>query len=370
MSNSPIPWWEPKLGPTVENAVLDVLKQGYINDGPTTRNLEKRLAEIAGVEFACATPSCTSALAISLMAAGIGPGDEVLVPNLTFIASANAVKLAGGTVKLIDVEPKNLTICPEKALQGIGPATKAIIAVDFNGRAANYQALEEICQINDLALICDSAEALGSKFNGRALGSYGIAGCYSFSGHKMFFGGQGGAVVTNDQALYERLQDLRNHARRDGEQFEDTLHIDIGFNFKYPSLTAAVVLAQLAELDDRMAHIQERDTWYREYLQDIPGITFLGSNRETQEAVLWADARVKKKELLMKALKQENIGFRPFFLPLHRQAPYKNDDEECFPNSIRAWKEGLWLPSAATLQKGQAQKVGQVCRQLLAPSTT
>jgi perosamine synthetase len=343
-----------------------VLDSGYINDGPTTRELEKRLAEIVGVKYACATPSCTAALTISLMAAGIGPGDEVLVPDITFIATANAVKLAGGSVKLVDVEAGQLTICPEKIIEAIGPTTKAVVTVDFNGRSSNYQAIEKICNDHGLALICDSAEALGSEFKGRRLGSYGIAGCFSFSGHKMFFGGQGGAVVTNNEAFYERLKDLRNHARRDAGPADDTIHVDVGYNFKYPSLVAATVLAQLGEFDIRMSHARTRDTWYRETLQDIPGLSFQGSNPDTGEICLWADARVDDKQRLMLALESASIGFRPFFLPLHRQAPYQAEDDH-FPIANDAWEKGLWLPSAVTLVENQVKRTSDICRQALVP---
>ena len=364
MSDNQIPWWEPKLGPSVKNAVLEVLESTYINDGPVTRALEERIAQITGVKFAAATPSCTSALAISLMAAGVGPGDEVIVPDVTFIATANAVRLAGGNVRLVDVDADRLTISPERVQDAINPKTKAVIAVDFNGRAADYISLENICHENDLALICDSAQGLGSRSNGKALGSYGKAGCFSFSGHKMFFGGQGGSVVTNDPELHSKLLDLRNHGRIDGGPLDDTLHQNVGFNFKYPGLMASVVLAQLDELNERMTHATQRDNWYRELFSECPEMHFPFGPVFDGEVCLWADMRTEYKDDLMVALNSAGIGFRGFFLPLHRQVPYVQSDE-AFPNAVNSWKTGIWLPSALSLTRDQAQRVANVCRKIL-----
>jgi len=233
MTIESIPWWEPNLGTEVRDAVTQVLDDAYINDGPMTRAMEARLAEIAGVSYAVATPSCTVALALSLMATGVGPGDEVIVPDVTFIATASAVKLVGADVRLIDVDRTRLTLDPEKTMQAISTKTKAVIAVDFNGRSADYAALEGICHEHGLSLICDSAEALGSRNGDRYLGSFGSTGCYSFSGHKMIFGGQGGAIVTDDADIHARLRDLRDHGRREDGPLKDVEYPGVGFDCKY-----------------------------------------------------------------------------------------------------------------------------------------
>lgn len=365
MTSDPISWWEPKLGAEVRDAVAQVLDDNYINDGPTTRAMETRLAEIAGVAYAVATPSCTVALALSLMAVGVGPGDEVIVPDVTFIATASAVRLTGADVRLVDVDRERLILNPEKTLQAIGVKTKAVIAVDFNGRSADYVALEAVCREHGLSLICDSAEALGSRNGDRYLGSFGNTGCYSFSGHKMIFGGQGGAVVTDDADIHTRLRDLRDHGRREDGPMDDVLYPVIGFNFKYPSLMAAVILSQLDDLEGRMAHARLRDQWYQELLGNCNGISFPGGSPPEGEACLWADVYVDKKEDLMVALQEANIGFRRFFVPLHRQEPYRQDDE-AFPVAMESWEKGLWLPSATSLTQNQAERVAEVCHRVCA----
>ena len=263
-------------------------------------------------------------------------------------------------VKLVDVDADRLTISPERVAKSINPATKAIIAVDFNGRGADYRSLEDICDANGLSLICDSAQALGSISHGQSLGSYGLAGCYSFSGHKMFFGGQGGAAVTNNESFYERLRDLRDHSKRDFGPMGDTLHASVGFNFKYPSVNAAIVLSQLMEFDERMAHAKTRDDWYKNLLHGCNDVLFPAAKIEDGEVGLWADAYVDNKKSLMGALEAANIEFRPFFLPLHRQSPYLQNDK-LFPNALKAWEKGLWLPSALSLTRDQAQRVADIC---------
>src|SRR3989338_8454935 len=142
MTDERIPWWEPALGKDVRSALLDTFDSGFINEGKVSRALGERLAGIVGVRYGVATTSCTSALAISLMAAGVGPGDEVIVPDLTFIATANAVKLAGADVRLVDVEPGRFTLDADRARAAIGPRTRAIVTVDVNGRAPAYEAIE------------------------------------------------------------------------------------------------------------------------------------------------------------------------------------------------------------------------------------
>jgi perosamine synthetase len=357
-----IPWWEPKLGDRERQAMLAVYDQGFINDGPATRALEARVASITGTRFASAMSNCTSALAVSLMAAGVGPGDEVIVPDVTFIASANAVRLAGAEVRLVDVEPERLTLDVELTRQAITKRTKAVMPVDFNGRSADYQALESLCRDHGLALISDSAEALGSVSEGRALGSYGLAGCYSFSGNKMFFSGQGGMIVGNDEGFFQRVRDLRDHAKRDGGPFGDMAHPHVGFNFKFPSLLAALLLSQLDEIDARLAHARQRDRWFQDMLGNLPGVSFL-PGREG-EVCLWADAFFDNQERVVAALHKAGVGYRKFWRPLHQQPPYQQPDD-AFPNAISSWKKGVWLPSALSLTEEQAAFAAKVIREAL-----
>src|SRR5262249_30998280 len=161
-------------------------------------------------------------------------------------------------------EARQFTIDVHKAAAAIGPRTKAIIPVDVNGRGADYDALGTLAQLSGLKIVCDAAEGFGSKYRGRALGSFGDASCFSFSANKTITSGQGGMVATNSERVYSRLRELKDQGRRHGGTGGDDLHPVLGFNFKYTNVQAALALAQFERLDERIAHFAERDAWYRE----------------------------------------------------------------------------------------------------------
>jgi perosamine synthetase len=260
------------------DAVAAVIASNYINGGAVTREFENRIADQIGAKHCIAVTSGTAAISLALKGLGIGPGDEVLVPDLTFIATANAVQMVGAHVKLIDIEPDRFTIDVHKATAAIGPRTKAIVPVDVNGRGADYDALERLCVERGLKLVCDAAEAFGSRYKGRYLGTFGDAGCFSFSAHKIITSGQGGMISTNSDELRDRLRELKDQGRRHGGTGGDDLHSVLGFNFKYTNLQAAVALAQLELFDVRIEHFRRRDHWYRELLSDCPGIVLPNSS--------------------------------------------------------------------------------------------
>ncbi|HEY5167228.1 MAG TPA: aminotransferase class I/II-fold pyridoxal phosphate-dependent enzyme, partial [Pseudolabrys sp.] len=215
-SDQTIAWFGPHLTGREIDRLRDVLDRQYVNDGPLAREFERRVAAFVGTRHAVAVTSGTAAIALALMAAGIGSGDEVLVPDLTFIATANAVRLAGADVKLVDVEPMRFCVDPDAVEAAIGSRTRALVTVDVNGRGADYLRLEQICRKAGVVLICDAAEALGSRCGGRMLGSFGHAGCFSFSANKTITAGQGGMVVTDSDALHDRLRELKDQGRRTG----------------------------------------------------------------------------------------------------------------------------------------------------------
>jgi perosamine synthetase len=355
-----IPWFTPEVGDADRDNLIAVLESGYINDGEWTRRLESRIACTVGVPYCVAVTSGTAALTLALMGLGIGRGDEVIVPDLTYVATANAVKLAGADVRLVDVEPDRFSIDPARILAAMTGKTRAIVAVDVNGRGCDYDRLEALCRDHGLVLVCDSAEALGSKWKGRSLGTYGNAGTFSFSPNKTVTSGQGGAIVTNDEGLYFRLRELKDQGRRDGGTGGDDLHPVLGYNFKLTNLHAAVALAQFDLLARRLAHFGVRDAWYQEILSDIPGIRFPPMSEEG-EVRQWADVMCDDREEIVRALTSHNIGCRAFWFPIHRQIPYAAADDG-FENSIEISQKGLWLPSNFSLTRAEAERVGQIIR--------
>src|ERR1700733_14306339 len=192
----PIPWWTPQIGPAEFSLVREVLESNYLNEGDVTAAFEARIAELVGATYAIAVTSGTTAIALSLMGLGIGPGDEVIVPDITFIATANAVALAGAKPGLVDIDPRTLNIDPEAVARAITARTKAIVPVHVSGRAADMRAIIAIATQHRLVVVEDAAEALMSSHEGKYLGTYGDAGCFSFSPNKTITTGQGGVIVT------------------------------------------------------------------------------------------------------------------------------------------------------------------------------
>jgi perosamine synthetase len=359
-SITPIPWFAPEVDEREKKLVLEVIDSNYLNDGDVTRLFETKVAELIGVKHCVAVTSGTVAITLALMGLGVGPGDEVIVPDFTFIATANAVRLAGAKVKLVDIEPQRLTIDVEKLRTAIGTRTRAVVPVDVNGRGADYGSLEPLVKERGLFLISDSAEGLGSKWNGRCLGTFGDAGCFSFSANKTVTAGQGGMIATNNTDLYHRLRELKDQGRRFQGTGGNDLHPVMGFNFKFTNLQAAVGLAQMEKLPDRLTKARQRDGWYRELLKDCLGIT-IPPSENGEEITQWADILVQDREKIESALEASNIGYRAFWYPLHTNAPYAVDDA-AFENSITVSKKGLWLPSYFGLTREQTEYTADVIR--------
>lgn len=359
-----IPWFEPAITGGELRYLQGALDRNFLNDGPLTRQFEERVAALCGVEYAVAVTSGTIAIAVALMALEIGVGDEVIVPDLTFIATANAVKLTGATPILVDVETQRFCIDCKAIESAITPRTKAVISVDVNGRGANYQFLEPFCSEFGLSLVCDAAEAFGSKYNGRHLGSFGDAAALSFSANKTVTTGQGGMVLTHNADLAKRINQLKDQGRLKRGSGGDDLHPTQGFNFKFTDLQAAVGLAQLEVLETRCIQAGRRDAWYRKYLKDCPGINFPDNNSEAGEVRQWTDVLVEDREKLRTILESHAIGHRAFWFPLHSQLPYCHQ-KGIFENAINVSSKGLWLPSYFSLTEKEVESVSTTIKHAL-----
>lgn len=364
MSAPKIPWFGPEVSEREKELIGEVIDSNYINDGAVTRRFEAEVAKLVGAKHAVGVTSGTAAISLALMGLGVGRGDEVIVPDLTFVATANAVVMAGGNVRLVDVEPERFALDPARVEAAIGPRTRAIVTVDVNGRGADYAAIEAISKRRGLALVTDSAEGLASKWQGRALGAIGNAGCFSFSANKTVTTGQGGMITTNDTDLYHRLLELKDQGRRKQGTGGDDLHPVLGFNFKLTNLQAAVGLAQLERLSARLELARERDRWYREALAACPGIRLPAVDHEGGEVVQWTDALVADRERLRNAFDAAGVGYRAFWFPVHTQAPYAADGAG-FPVATRVSAQGIWLPSAYSLTRDQVVRVAEVARAAL-----
>jgi len=362
-----IAWFQPQMTGGELPRLADVLERNFLNDGPLAREFEARIAQRAGVDQGIAVTSGTAAITLALLALGIEPGDEVIVPDLTFIATANAVRLAGATVVLADVEPARLTLSPAAVEAAITSRTRAVVPVDVNGRGADYGQLERICRERGLVMVCDAAEALGSRYAGKPLGSYGDAACFSFSPNKTLTTGQGGIIVTKSAQMADRLYELKDQGRRVRGSGGDDLHPVMGFNFKFTDLQAAVGLAQLDAFDARLAGAARRDAWYREALADVDGIVFPDMDSQAGEVRQWTDVLIDRRSEVRAALEAERIGCRSFWFPLHSQAPYQQHAAR-FPNASHISDRGLWLPSNFGLSESDVARVASVIKTALSAS--
>jgi perosamine synthetase len=355
-----IPWWRPETGPEERELVLGVLDSNYLNDGDVTSEFERRMAAALGARYGVAVTSGTAAIFLSLAAVGVRHGDEVVVPDVTFIATANAVTLTGAMPVFVDIDPATLGMDPEAFERAITPHTKAVVPVHVSGRASAIERILDIAAAHNIVVVEDAAEALRSRHRGRCLGTFGRAGCFSFSPNKTITTGQGGLIVTDDEALTVRLRELKDQGRPVRGTGGNDVHDRIGFNFKLTNLQAAVGMAQLARLDARLERLASIYREYRRGLDGIGQLQLLPFDVDGGESPQWIDALAERRDGLVEHLARFEIDCRPFWFPVHTQQPYRHSDQD-FPNAMRVVPRALWLPSALSLSD---EDVRTVCRRI------
>jgi perosamine synthetase len=356
-----IPWFQPAMAGLELEYIKSTFEKNYINDGPLTREFEKAVANIIGVHYAVAVPSGTVAIAVALMALDIGPGDEVIVPNLTFIATANAVRLTGAKPVLVDIDPFRFTIDPLAAACAISPKTKAIVPVDVNGRGADYNSLEILCKKHGIFLVCDSAEAFGSKYKGKNLGSFGDVAALSFSANKTISTGQGGMLLTSNEKIFQRANQIKDQGRLQRGSGGDDLHPTMGYNFKFTDLQAAVGLAQLEAFEKRCKLAAARDAWYFDALKSCSEVMLPDYKSEAGEIRQWTDILINKRDVVKFALDQNNMGNRAFWHPLNKQVPYADQGQKLIQSNLISEK-GIWLPSSFSITEQDVLDVAEVIK--------
>lgn len=360
-----IPIYEPALGDAEEAAVMDAVRSGWISsNGKYIREFEERFATFCGVHHGISTSNGTTALHLAIHAFGIGPGDEVIVPALTFVASANAVHYTGATPVFADVDGQSWTIDPAAVEALITPKTKAITPVHLYGHPAPMNALRAIADQHGLLLIEDAAEAHGAQVGERRTGNLGHAAAFSFFANKIITTGEGGMVTTNDDTFAARCRMLRDHAMPPARRY---WHDEVGFNYRMTNLQAAVGVAQMARIDEFIARKRAIAHLYQEALCAVPGLT-LPAELPGYTNVYWMYSVLVGKEYgltrddLLLALREQNIDSRPFFHPLDTLPPYRRS-VPC-PTALRLSRQGLNLPSAPTLTDQQVLYICDTIRKL------
>src|SRR2546425_8104691 len=287
----------------------------------------------------------------AVAALGVGAGHEVLVPDLTMIASANTVLLAGATPVFVDVEPSTLCLDLEQAERHVTERTKAIMLVSFNGRAPDMARAVALARRHGVFLVEDAAQALGSRWRGRHLGTFGDIGSFSFSSPKVITTGQGGALVTDDANLMARVLKVKDFGRVKAGVDE---HDALGYNFKFTDLQAVIGLAQMTKLDWPVQRKRDMFALYRAELAQVRGVAFV--EPELADTSAWfIDVLVPDPRALRQHLHERGIGSRPFYPPVHTPAPYPRGGG--FPATEHASRPGPWLPSSPFPRAGPIQRI-------------
>lgn len=354
-----LPVAEPSLSDKELQYVSECILTGWISSaGKFVRRFEEALADFCGSGYSIATSSGTTALHLALLGLDIGPGDEVIVPTLTFIATANAVTYTGAKPVFVDSEPETWNIDPNKIEEAITPRTKAIIPVHLYGHPANMDPILEIASHYGLAVVEDAAEAHGARYKGRCVGGIGDIGIFSFYGNKIITTGEGGMVVTNKADLAEKIRMLRDHGMSTKQHY---WHPAIGYNYRLTNLQAAVGVAQMEKMDDILKSKRRIAQIYNEGLQNVPGIS-LAPEAPWASSVCWLYSVLIDGQLfgitrdqLMAKLQEQGIESRPFFPPLHTQPIYNTGQNLPVAECLSA--TGLSLPSAVRLRTDEINRV-------------
>ena len=340
--------------------VLDAVKSGWVSSlGPYIVDFEKRFAEFCGTRFALTTSNGTTALHLALLACGIDSDSEVIVPDLTFVATANAVAYIGARPVMVDIDDETLCVSAAAIERAITPRTRAIIPVHLYGHPADMDAIDAVAKRHGLIVIEDAAEAHGAEYRGRRVGSLGRCEVFSFYGNKIITSGEGGMITTDDEAVYLKAKRLRDHAMSPTKRY---WHDEIGYNYRMTNMQAALGVAQLERIDELMSSRREIMAWYEEGLGHFEGLR-LNRNAAWARNVYWmvclevdgmTDA---SRSRLMAALRERGVDSRPYFYPVSDMPMYFAADT---PVTHRISQSGINLPSYVGLTQ---QDVQFICRQ-------
>lgn len=366
-----LPVAQPVLGERELVYVTECILSGWISStGRFVTEFEKRCAEYCGVPHAVSTSNGTTALHLALLVLNIGPGDEVIVPTLTFIASANAVTYTGAKAVFVDSEPDSWNLDPAAVERAITPRTKAIMAVHLYGHPADMRALRAICDRHDLFLVEDAAEAFGSTCHGVKAGALGDIATFSFFGNKIITTGEGGMVLTPDKQLADKCRILRDHGMSPQRRY---WHPVLGYNYRMTNLQAAVGVGQIEKIEAIIAAKRRIAAQYQAALAGIPGISLPAEPAGTM-SVFWLislciDPVVfgNDRDSVMLELKKHGIETRPLFPVIHQQPVYAAGPHAAMPVAELLSARGLSLPSDPTLSPTEIERITWHLRQASRP---
>ncbi len=365
-----VPQFMPYVDMEEYEAIKHCFEINWITEGQKAKEFCHQVCDMVGAKYGVFAPNGTLALYLGLRAIGVGPGDEVIVPNFTFIASANAVEMVGATPVFVDVNEDDLQINVDDCKRVLSGKTKAIMPVHLYGFTADMDKVMEFANDNDLLVIEDAAQALGIKWKGQGCGSFGDVATFSFFADKTLTTGEGGFVCTNNKEIYDKLLFLRNQGRVNRGTF---VHPMIGYNFRMNDIQMAIGLTQMKKFNKIVALKQRNYSLYSNLLSDVSEVEIIGPKSEVSPYIPFRvvlRTLTEPSESLMNYMKDNGVETRTFFYPLHKQPCFScwQEDEqrryadENFPVTNHAFEHGVCLPSFAALTVEEVTYVCDVIR--------
>jgi perosamine synthetase len=371
-----IPLSEPEISGNEWRYIKECLDTGWVSSaGSYVTRFEDMTAGYVGTKYAVATVNGTSALHVSLIVSGVQPGDEVIVPTLTFIAPVNTVKYCGAEPVFMDCNVDNLCVDVQKISDFIDSGcelrkdghiynkatnrrVKAIIPVHVFGHPVDMDALMKICNKSNIDIIEDATESLGSEYKEKKTGSFGKIGCFSFNGNKIITTGGGGMVVTDDKDIADRIRHLSTQAKKDPFEYD---HDDIGYNYRLTNIQAAMGVAQMERLQEFISTKRKNAVIYSELLSNLEGIKFLWESQNVKSNFWFYTIKVHRehRKKLIKYLLSKNIQVRPIWKLIHILPMYKNCQSYLIDNAIEAYDSCINIPCSVTIKQEDIEYIAE-----------
>jgi len=359
---------KPYLNKKEEQYVLEVLRSGVLSIGPKVEEFEKKFAKFAGTKYACAVSSGTAGLHLAMIAAGIGPGDEVITTPFSFVASANVILYVGAKPVFVDIDPVTYNMNPAKIEEKITKKTKAILAVHIFGQATDMDPILKIAKKHKLKIIEDACESLGAAYKGRKVGTFGESAVFAFYPNKQMTTGEGGVIVTNNKKLDTLFRSLRNQGRAENMQWLD--HERLGYNYRLDEMSAAVGSAQLEKIKFLISEKKKIAGYYNKFFAEYPDLIQIprvarGNTHTWFVYVIFLKSKKKKRDEIIQRLAREGISSKPYLPSIHLFSFYRklfNYQEGDFPISEMVSNNAIALPFYIGLKKAD---IKYVCEKLV-----